>query len=169
MPTESLPIRNTAEKIPSASLAIFSAVSETPIRARSVRGTRHSVTVADAGSNPVGSILPVVEEKFHLRREGRDISSSNLTLACHSPILSLTECLTLRFFSMVPPPRGHSCFTGSYGQLVSLVFIHHNQAVIALTDICLTPCEDFYERRGEKCLRLQRRALNVSQKHIVTL
>jgi len=58
-----------------------------------------------------GSILPVVEEKFRLRREGRDISSSNFTLAHRSPILNSTECLALRFFffSMAPRPRGHSC------------------------------------------------------------
>ena len=69
MPTKSLPIWNTAQKIVSASLAIFLADSETRIRARGVRGTRHSVIVANAGSNPVGSILPVVEENFrHMRK-----------------------------------------------------------------------------------------------------
>src|ERR1019366_8776435 len=64
------------EKILCSNLAIGQAVLKTPFRARSVRGTRHSVPVADAGSNPAGSILPVVAEKLRLRREGRDISSS---------------------------------------------------------------------------------------------
>ena len=57
-------------------LATSSDDAETSLRARSVRGTRHSVIVADAGSNPAGSILQVCGgEVFILGRERRDISS----------------------------------------------------------------------------------------------
>jgi hypothetical protein len=36
--------------------------AETRVRARGVTGTPHSVQVADAGSNPAGSVLPTVED-----------------------------------------------------------------------------------------------------------
>ena len=52
-------------------LPSFNTVTQTRLRARGVRETRHSVTVANAGSNPAGSILPFVEEKS-MRRERRD-------------------------------------------------------------------------------------------------
>jgi hypothetical protein len=74
-PSHLIPNRESLQKIVTYNLAIVYGLSETPFRARSVMATQHSVTVADAGSNPAGSILPVVEEKFLLRREGRDISS----------------------------------------------------------------------------------------------
>jgi hypothetical protein len=110
VPTKSLPIWNALRKILDANLVIFSAAPETPFRARSVRGTRHSVTVADGGSNPAGSILPVVEEKLRLEERNRDISSSNLTLVCRYPILNWTECLTLRFFLNGPASAGPFVF-----------------------------------------------------------
>src|SRR5215467_2784992 len=47
--------------------------------ARGVRGTQHSVQVADAGSNPVGSTLPVLLGGHESGRKRRDISPSNLT------------------------------------------------------------------------------------------
>jgi hypothetical protein len=52
-------------------LAVGSIAAETPSRARSVRGTRHSVIVADVGSNPAGSILQVCggEVLFEERRQ----------------------------------------------------------------------------------------------------
>src|SRR6476469_4692340 len=42
-------------------LAIADAVTDTARRALGVMGTQHSVQVADAGSNPAESILPLVE------------------------------------------------------------------------------------------------------------
>src|ERR1039457_7066926 len=113
VPTEFVPIRNRVRKDSLWQPCISPARPETAFRARSVTGTRHSVTVADAGSNPAGSILPVVEEKFHLRREGRDISSSNLTQMCGSPILIWTECPTLRFLKW-SRFRGAICFLGAF-------------------------------------------------------
>jgi hypothetical protein len=56
-------------------LAIADAVTDTARRARGVMGTQHSVQVADAGSNPAESILPLVKEelkKVILGRQHRD-------------------------------------------------------------------------------------------------
>ena len=82
----SVPIQHAHTEIAARSLAISSTVTQTRLRARGVKETRHSVTVADAGSNPAGSILPFVEEKF-MRENAEIISSSNLTLPSTSPIL----------------------------------------------------------------------------------
>ena len=58
------PIRHSAEEIVTDNLVLYRRLRKAPLRARSVMGTQHSVTVADAGSNPAGSILPFVEERF---------------------------------------------------------------------------------------------------------
>ena len=60
---------------------------------------------------PSGPFSQWYEEKFRLRREGRDISSSNLTLVRCSPILSWTECPTLRFFANGPALAGPFVFS----------------------------------------------------------
>ena len=52
---------------------------ETPRRARGATGAQYSVQVADAGSNPAGSILPFVVEKFVWGENTEIISPSNLT------------------------------------------------------------------------------------------
>ena len=68
--------------------------TETPLRARGVTGTQHSVQVADAGSNPAGSILLLVEDEFPFGGENAEIiSPSNLTLLSCSPILIVDRVL----------------------------------------------------------------------------
>ena len=67
-----VPIRHARHEIADYDLAFLSAIPETPLRARGATAARHSVQVADAGSNPAGSILPSVEKKFRLGREHRD-------------------------------------------------------------------------------------------------
>jgi hypothetical protein len=59
-----VPIRHGLSQIVTWDLAISSGAGPSSFRARGVRGTQHSVQVADAGSTPAGSILPVVVEKF---------------------------------------------------------------------------------------------------------
>ena len=59
-----VPIRHTLNQIVICNLAISGGERPSSPRARGVRGTQHSVKVADAGSTPAGSILPVVVEKF---------------------------------------------------------------------------------------------------------
>src|ERR1700722_8056755 len=66
------PIPHALDEIAHYSLAILSAIAETPLRARGATVAQHSVQVADAGSNPAGSILPSVEKKLHSGREHRD-------------------------------------------------------------------------------------------------
>lgn len=56
-------------------------------------GAQHSVQVADAGSSPVGSILPFVVEKFVRGENAEIISSSNLTQDIRGPILIMDRVL----------------------------------------------------------------------------
>ena len=55
-------------------------------RARGVTATQDSVQVPNAGSNPAGSILPLVEDLFW-GENTEIISPSNLTLQSTLPIL----------------------------------------------------------------------------------
>jgi hypothetical protein len=59
-----VPIWCSLDRIVIYNLAVSGDAEPVFLRARGVRGTQHSVKAADAGSNPAGSILPVVVEKF---------------------------------------------------------------------------------------------------------
>ena len=87
------PIRHGRSEIVDHSLAIFAVATETRLRARGVRETQHSVTVADAGSNPAGSILPCGGE-IHLRRKRRD--NLLLTLPASAANIAVDRVLTTR-------------------------------------------------------------------------
>ena len=67
----SVPIRNNAAEILVLPLAAGDLTFETHIRARGATEARHSVQVADVGSNPAGSILRSVENE--IRGENTEI------------------------------------------------------------------------------------------------
>ena len=63
------PVRHVLQNSVSNNLALSAAMGPVSFRARGVRETQHSVTVADAGSNPAGSTLHSVEGCFEERTQ----------------------------------------------------------------------------------------------------